>query len=296
MDINDYDYKPSYRKLPKNTLLFGVELEISHKELAEANYDPDEDSKLQDIADRFDPLFGKHSILKHDGSVDAGFEIVTHPLTFAGQQEFWTEDKFNFLDKQGFISYNAEHCGIHIHVTRHMISSLQLAKIIKFIYNRDNRPFIKKIAQREEKQYAEFSERKNCGYVKHGGCGKYTAVNLSHKNTIEFRLFRGTLSHQAFHKNLEFVQALIDFCSPALFSVKETEIWWNFINYVFNNKDKYKNLWTYAQSKEMDSIDNWNKHVEERKLKKEEEKLKKQKSKEAASVLIEEHENDNFLV
>lgn len=281
MKINEYDYKKTF-KLKKNTRFFGIELEIESKSIQELDLDYDDEAEeVEKIVEKFDPYFADKAYLKHDGSLNAGVEIVTNPITFAEQQAFWTPEKFDFLEKEGFISYSAEHAGIHIHVSKSSISALQLAKIIKFIYSKDNRPFIKKIAQREEKQYAEFSERKSCAYVKRGqGMGnKYTAVNLAPRDTVEFRLFRGTLNHRAFHKNLEFVHALIDFCSPTMYSIRETEIWWNFMNYVRLNKDKYKNLYSYCQDKQMECTDSWAIHLEEKKAKKDAIKAERQKAK-----------------
>ena len=160
------------------------------------------------------------------------------------------------------------------------MSPLQLAKIIKFIYNKDNRPFIKKIAQREEKQYAEFSEGKDCAYVKgKRGLDKYTAVNLLPKHTIEFRLFRGTLNHRAFHKNLEFVHALIHFCLPSLYSIRETSIWWNFMDYVRIHAKTYPNLLSYCVDKQMENTDSWAIHTAEIQAKKDARKAERAKAK-----------------
>ncbi len=298
MKIHDYGYKPQYKKVPKNVRLFGVELEITHKPTLEgdwSDFDDEEEEELEEIAGKIGKHFKGGAVFKWDGSVDSGWEIVTRPFTLQEQREFWHEEKFKMLDKKGFISYTAPHNGMHVHVSRFGLTQLQIAKVIRFIHNPDNRPFIKKIAQREEKQYAEFSQKKNFNCLKNHQYRKYTAVNLIPQNTIEFRLFKGTLSFAAFHKNLEFVDAILNFCAAANSGVKESEVWWNFVYFVSSRRKEYPFLWEYCQHKEMDSVDSWKKHVEERKARKEAEKAaKKKQNEDLTEVEDEEVEAESF--
>ena len=56
--------------------------------------------------------------------------------------------------------------------------------------------------------------------AKKGGNGRYAAVNLCSYNTIEFRLFRGTLKMNTFYATLQFVNHIIDIAM----TMDETEI------------------------------------------------------------------------
>jgi hypothetical protein len=41
---------------------------------------------------------------------------------------------------------------------------------------------------------------------------KYQVVNLLHKDTVEFRLFKGTLKYETFIATLEFIRDLVYLC------------------------------------------------------------------------------------
>ena len=278
MKIESYDYKRDY-KLDSNKRYVGTELELAHKQLIGIDYEDEDDddenhvsSNLQKRADKISEYFKDWAFFKQDGSLqNSGFEIVSIPLTLEEQRKYWSEELFDKLNKKGFVSYDSTvSCGLHFHVSRAGLTYLQIGKVLKFLHNKDNRIFIKKIAQRHSDDYAEFRSKKTFGYVnKEFYKNKYDALNLGHKDTIEFRLFKGTLNHAAFHKNLEFCDSLINFCAPCRFSVGESLNWWNFVNYVESNKKNYFYLWDYIIQKEMDSVEVWNKHREAVKAKKE---------------------------
>lgn len=46
--------------------------------------------------------------------------------------------------------------------------------------------------------------------AKKAGLGRYTAVNLMPENTIEFRIFRGTLRYETFMATIEFTHYLCE--------------------------------------------------------------------------------------
>ena len=70
---------------------------------------------------------------------------------------------------------------------------------------------------------------------------KYYATNLLHSDTIEVRIFRGTLNEQAFRKNLEFVKSVADW-------IKVTDN---------NNYLDFKNYWKFAKSGNYPNLVNW---------------------------------------
>lgn len=288
MKIQSYDYKREYPDLKKENRYFGVELELINKKTNGQEYSSSE--VIQKLADLISPLFTDWAFFKSDGSLEGkGFEIVTVPLILEDQYKNWSEELFKILDEKEFLSYNASvSCGLHVHVSRNSLTDLQLGKVLKFLHNKENRIFLKKIAQRHSEDYAEFKSAKRFGYIKKEQYkNKYDAFNLGHKDTVEFRLFRGTLNHDAFHKNLEFCDAILNFCSPCLFSVNESSSWWNFANYISNNKKKYFYLWNYLVMKEIESVDSWKENRERKKANKEKGlKIDSQDSKEENAIVF----------
>ena len=70
--IHDYYYKPTPIFYGDDNRFFGVELEIDG-----AGEDSDNAAEILHIANAEQPM----AYCKHDGSLDEGFEIVTHPMT-----------------------------------------------------------------------------------------------------------------------------------------------------------------------------------------------------------------------
>jgi hypothetical protein len=113
----------------------------------------------------------------------------------------------DYCTELGFSSWDGQRCGLHIHVNKNSLSQFQIAKIISFIYNPDNFQFVAFMAQRHSERYADFSsseyrQPKRVKESSRGNYARYTAVNLENKNTLEFRLFRGSLNANSFYKRL----------------------------------------------------------------------------------------------
>lgn len=118
--IKDYGYKPSpvfksthdvfYDRYTGDDLMFGVELEVDH-----GNGDPEE--LASDLLDISDDIY-----CKHDGSLDEGVEIVTHPATLDYHMNSlgWGKILDTCLDA-GYVSHNAKTCGLHVHVGRRQL-------------------------------------------------------------------------------------------------------------------------------------------------------------------------------
>jgi hypothetical protein len=50
---------------------------------------------------------------------------------------------------------------------------------------------------------------------------RYEAVNVTGSETIEFRIFRGSLRYESIMAALEFVNAVLDFCTPGVTSIMD---------------------------------------------------------------------------
>jgi hypothetical protein len=88
----------------------GVELEF------DCGGENNENAKsLLDIANKN----GEHIYCKHDGSLNEGFEIVSHPMTldYHLHEMKWCEVMEEALSLD-YLSHNTSTCSLHIHVNR----------------------------------------------------------------------------------------------------------------------------------------------------------------------------------
>ena len=223
--IHSYSYKPyaifkvaSNQTMKSDTLYFGIELEVER------------DKSSIDVGKMAETLVNEDVYyMKTDGSLNDGFEIVTHPMSFEYIQEHKADIFKPMLDKliqAGYKSYDSKTCGIHIHLSKKCFSTWQLYRFIKFFL--DNRDFVTNISQRKLEQlerWATIEEESNDSIIykakkKSGNGRRYSAVNLQNDRTVEIRIFRGTLNYLSFLKNIEFCYALFNFSRD----IKETTV------------------------------------------------------------------------
>ena len=146
---------------------------------------------------------------KSDGSLDRGFEITTAPATFEYHKKHW--ERFFNDDKcmTNLKGWNTDTAGLHIHISRKALRPTDIGKILVFVNDDTNTPFIKQIAGRTSDQWAKRSKKKiqDCTRTSE----KYEAVNMSHPHTIELRIFKSNISKHGFYRVLEFTDALVQF-------------------------------------------------------------------------------------
>lgn len=208
--IQSYSYKPvtKFCQLTndnENTPFFGIELEVERRN--------SESIKHKDMAEL---IKNEHWYFKTDGSLTDGFEIVTHPMTFNyiknASNSF--ESALKLLVENNYNSYNANTCGMHIHISKKVFSTWHLYRFMKFFV--ENKDFIVSISQRKLdklERWANIEDNSNDELIykakkKGGNNARYVAINLQNVNTIEIRIFRGTLNFNSFLKNIEFAHSL----------------------------------------------------------------------------------------
>ena len=222
-EIMSYYFKPTPIFYGEGKRFFGVELEIDG-----AGEDNDNAAEILHIANVERPLV----YCKHDGSLDDGFEIVTHPMTldFHLHNMPW-EQIVEEAKKLGYTSHQAGTCGLHVHVNRNAFGETEvqqdavIARILYFVEK--NWEELLKFSRRTQSQLDPWAAR--YGYKdqpkelldhakKSAHAGRYTSVNLTNKNTIEFRIFRGTLKHNTLIATLQLLDRI---CDVALFMSDE---------------------------------------------------------------------------
>lgn len=158
-------------------------------------------------------LLHGHALMKSDGSIRNGFEIVTCPATLDIHLQVF-KSFFDNLPPDLKVEKNV---GMHVHISRKPLSQLTLGKLTEFLNRQDNKQFIAHIAGRIDNNYARMSNERTITFpwrYKNGG-DRYNALNLNNQNTVEVRLFATPMNYKEFASRLQFVQALVDYCSPA---------------------------------------------------------------------------------
>ena len=214
-EIMSYYFKPTPIFYGDGKRFFGVELEIDG-----AGEDSDNAAEILHIANAEHPLV----YCKHDGSLDDGFEIVTHPMTldYHKNEMPWQEivDRAKVL---GYTSHQAGTCGLHVHVNRTAFGETEaqqdavIARILYFVEK--NWAELLKFSRRTQHQLDQWAARYGykdqpkeiLDHAKSGRhAGRYTAVNLTNADTVEFRMFRGTLKYNTLIATLELLDCIID--------------------------------------------------------------------------------------
>ncbi|MFI3226025.1 MAG: amidoligase family protein [Clostridia bacterium] len=230
--INDYYYKPEPIFYGTGTRYFGVELEIDG-----AGEDNINARKILEQA-KPDTIY-----LKHDGSLDDGFEIVTHPMTleYHLEQMKWPEIAGMAL-ALNYTSHKAGTCGLHVHVNKDCFGAKKdeqekvIAKILYFVEKHWDE--LLKFSRRTSYQLNRWAKR--YGYdekpsellekAKNFNLGRYVSINISNAHTVEFRIFRGTLKLNTILATLQMVNKICD----VAFCLSEDEIrelsWTSFVS------------------------------------------------------------------
>lgn len=252
--IHEYYYKPEPVFYGEGPRYFGIELEIDEGGELSANAE-----KLLKLANE------NHELLyaKHDGSLDDGFELVSEPcsMTYHHAEVPWLP----VLQKAaslGYTSHKAGTCGLHIHVSRAAFGEteeqqdLSIARILYFVEKHWEE--LLKFSRRTEAQLNRWAARYGykdqpkeiLDHVKKGyGGGRYTCVNLTNTDTIEFRMFRGTLKYNTFLATLQLVNRI---CDVAL-SYSDAEVkalsWTSFVSGI--DGSRYPELITYLKERRL---------------------------------------------
>ena len=218
--INDYYYKPEPVFYGTGPRFFGVELEIDG-----AGEDSDSAGRILRIANGDG---AERVYCKHDGSLDDGFEIVTHPMSLDCHQKKmpWKQVLAEAVSL-GYVSHKAGTCGLHVHVSRAAFGidereqDAAIARILYFFEKHweELLKFSRRTPRQLERWAARYGYREQPRDIldhakKGGGYGRYASVNLQNQDTVEFRIFRGTLKYNTLIATLQLVNRI---CDVALF-------------------------------------------------------------------------------
>lgn len=153
--------------------------------------------------------------LVQDGSLgDTGFEIVSIPATLSFHiHRFPWEEIFEICRSNGYGSDQVRSCGLHVHVSKDRIPIKALKKVNLFVAA--NPGFMQQLARRKDTRgYAKFKSLREAREDGPHSKERYEAVNFATRgqDTVEFRLFQGTIKPEVLYASLEVVDAIIQFC------------------------------------------------------------------------------------
>lgn len=239
--IRDYSYKPTpifHKNEDENEEIkfYGIELEVDNGD------DRDETaSAVIDIAENY-------IYCKDDGSLAGGFEIVTMPATInyiLSNKEKIFEQIANICKGNGFRSHDTSTCGLHFHISRAFFGE-------NYGENIENVQKLTYICEVFENELTRFSRRKNfayCHFLKDNTSKdvkklkvlkeewdrqsgeRYKVVNNCNKNTVEFRICRGTLNVNTLMASLQLFNNLCEIAKDKTYSELNGLTWDDIINY-----------------------------------------------------------------
>lgn len=158
---------------------------------------------------------GEYCYFERDGSIGHGFEMVTQPAGLDIHREKFALFLNNAELKRGLRSHEGGACGFHVHVGRQYLTQAQIYRVQSFLNDVRNEGLIRLIARRYSAGYCQAKPAlaKFTSNGKHSG-DRYEMLNVSNDQTVEFRIFRGSLRYESIVAALEFCNALLTFCQP----------------------------------------------------------------------------------
>ena len=187
-----------------------------------------------------------------DESLKRGVELVSRPMTY----RFFNNNRntiiqyLNFFKEKGAEGWNKGTAGIHVHLSKEAFTEKQLLNFQNIIYNYPS--FTKLMSGKTPSSLKNWSalEQESRTELKYkarlkrhpADIGRYVAVNLLTKGTVEVRIFRSTLHPQHFFKDVEFCVSLYEYAGA-----RDTVSLNGFLAWVKSHKRRYRELYKFLQ-------------------------------------------------
>jgi len=229
--IKKYNFIPRRLEMSgEGPLFYGLENELS------AGKKGSMENLCAHIAKLGNPLM----FIKHDGSVENGIEVVTHPADFTTIKTLGFEKMFG----PGVVAHKS--CGFHVHMSRAAFDSVHLFKFVKFFNTCQAQ--IEALAGRtyeltyqNGRSVKKTEEHEISDLIAGKIRDKYREVRLNCEHTIEVRVFRGATTPEELWKFVEFCDVVYYFTMGDM----SHSTWDNFNLMVKTNQQKYPNLHAY---------------------------------------------------
>lgn len=206
------------------SLHMGFELEV------DAGSGSRVDMSRNQLAQGVKDMFGDFFRFENDGSLSCrGWENISQPadLQYLLDHRKDFETMFEYLMSHGMRSHDVGTCGLHIHLDRNYFGPYDDAAVAKMLYLfekfRDNMLRFSRRNYDQCRDWAKFRKDEMetlDGWIKYSinrskngwHDDRYYAVNLINNNTVEIRLWRGTLNINTFFATLKFTARLAELC------------------------------------------------------------------------------------
>lgn len=159
---------------------------------------------------------------KSDGSMDHGFEMVSHPMSLE-----YFRTRYPIGNLQAMVDLKlaetGENTGIHIHVSRDSFTPYHMYRMLHLHYNfpklvihvagrRSDRManlYVEGMNKLEKQVEVVKDQVANGG--RNGYHNRYVAVNLNNRSTIEYRVFQSTMDPTQLTRYVEWIEAMYHF-------------------------------------------------------------------------------------
>ena len=172
-------------------------------------------------------ILGDYVVFERDCSIEPGFEIITRPGSIATHMGMYDKlaEACRELVSRGYNSHNSNLCGLHVHIDRDYFGRDTLHQELaesKILW----------MFAKHWENLVRFSRRKNFGYCekvrytnysgepitvkklvqenRSNASGHYRAVNIENSNTIEIRLWRGSIRPETIKATLKFTARIAE--------------------------------------------------------------------------------------
>ena len=260
--IHDYSYTPDLKfhtvkenpTVPADFLYLGMEIELEA---------PRNDYGIRTDAAEYASNLEDYGLayLKSDGSLECGFEVVTHPMThdyFKNHAPKFWEVIGGLRDEFRMRAWSAGTAGIHIHLSRAGFNNgAHIHRFLQLVYA--NEEFYSRMAGRNSGRWAKFDDvlqwdsdkdrsvksfKRKLARYGNNHSDRYSAVNTLNRNTLEMRIFRSTLNPDTIKSALDLAHASVEYTRTLTVGqiVNGALERMNFIQFIHDNKDTYAHL------------------------------------------------------
>ena len=236
--LHSYSYKPKacFKKDKseddEHKEFMGIELEFENEDYIS------DDERLNTtfkLAEKYEDFM----YIKTDGSLSYGLEIVTHPISLTSWLNEYLEklkDIINILNADGYYS-DTKNCGLHIHFSKKALgfnekdTKCTIIKLVTLFSRLQNKGFLIKFSRRlleKFEKWANFYKLEKLNILSNVNLSdddvcdeifyllkeesRYRIINIQNKNTIEFRLFKGTDDIEDIKASLILIYNCVAYC------------------------------------------------------------------------------------
>jgi len=241
--VHSWNYMPmrfNYFKTKEdngNPRFYGLELEFCTNK-------PDSYRFAEKLQKKFDKQ-QNYFYMKTDGSLPShGLELVTHPMSRRFWKSWRWDEILKWLVSEGCTSHDGGSCGIHIHTAKN-IGEINEVKLGCFI--NEHSEFVQKVARRGSVEYTRYKRKGSFRRKRvHTDTTKYNAINFGRDDTIELRIFRGSLLYNSFISSVEFYDLLLSFLRVnSIVEIVKANAPERFVDYVLKHRRRYNELYQY---------------------------------------------------